>query len=200
MARAMLCAAVGRSVGRVQRMTESINDHTGLRLHNRVAIVVPDEPFRAELEPLLAAALTERFPTWNQVLVDAATASSDIGPPPRPQLPSAEDASESSSASSSAATATATATRPPPTATDWIVLDTIGQLDGLERLVVVAVGLDAEIQLPGTSVAGSADAPVVAGGGGGSGAAVQSVVGDPDGMYVVFGWAVTPGDCCQFPP
>jgi len=57
----------------------------GLRLHNRVAIVVPDERFRDALRPALRAALRARWPAWRAALVDAATASADLGdgPPPR---------------------------------------------------------------------------------------------------------------------
>ena len=85
-------------------------DYPGLRLHNRLAIVVPDEPFLERFLPALSALLPSRFK-----LVDAVTASS--------VFVSGEHIDDK----------------------EWIMCDTMSNLDGLERLIVFAVGLDAPI-------------------------------------------------------
>jgi hypothetical protein len=51
-----------------------------LRLHNRVAIVVPDDAFRLALRPALQEALRLRFPEWRVRLLDASRCSSLLGP------------------------------------------------------------------------------------------------------------------------
>lgn len=56
---------------------------TGLRLHNRVAIVGPDSAFCDALQPLMESALREAFPKWGFRIVTAEEASSDIGPAER---------------------------------------------------------------------------------------------------------------------
>ena len=96
----------------------------GLGLDDRVALVVPDEPFRAALAQTLAGDAFE--------LVDAATAACRLE---------------------------RTSDKP------WLVLDTVDHMDGLERLVVVCVGLDAKID-DGSAVVARRALPVSSDGSG----------------------------------
>ena len=81
-----------------------------LPLHDRLAIIVPDEGMRAKLQEKLKARLAAAFPSRSFELVGARTASrtykKGVGK------------------------------------SEWLVLDTIDSMDGLERLMVIAVGLD----------------------------------------------------------
>ena len=87
----------------------------GLNLHNQLAIIVPDAGFRRRLLQHLERRLKEVFPSRLFALVDAnASACHD-----------------------------ATTRRPDATpATEWLVLDEISQLDGMEFLMVVCTALD----------------------------------------------------------
>ena len=88
-----------------------------LELHDRVAIVVPDSGFAESFGPLLERALSERWPK-------------------RPfQLVSAQEASASALPGGAGRGAEG----------EWLVLDEIAAFDGLERLIVLAIGLDAVI-------------------------------------------------------
>ena len=82
----------------------------GLRLHNRLALIVPDAAFRESFEQPLKDALSDAF-----------------------RLMNAEEAS---------ACVLGTAAEP---GVETFVLDTVEQFDGLERLIVIAIGLDAPI-------------------------------------------------------
>ena len=97
-----------------ERVREALNhltaDYPGLRLHNRLAMVVPDAAFLKRLKPALTAALPAHF-----ALVDAAHASSFLFSGERVD------------------------------GKQWLVCDTMENLDGLERLIVFAVGLDAPV-------------------------------------------------------
>ena len=90
-------------------------DFSGLRLHNRLALIVPNAAFRESFEQLLQDALNDAF--------------SDV----RFHLMNAEEAS---------ACVLGTAAEP---GVEMLVLDTVEQFDGLERLIVIAIGLDAPI-------------------------------------------------------
>ena len=93
-------------------------DFQGLSLHNRVAIIVPDAEFRKELSPALSKALADRNDTTRMFqLIDSQNSSACI---------------EGLHASTEGG--------------EWLVLDEIANFDGLERLIVVAVGLDAVIE------------------------------------------------------
>ena len=48
---------------------------------------------------------------------------------------------------------------------EWLVLDTVGNFDGLERLIVIAVGLDAPISDHGAAGGDDDDVPRAEGGG-----------------------------------
>ena len=88
-----------------------------LKLHDRVAIVVPNRGFAEGFRPLLETALSERWPA-------------------RPfQLVSAQEASASALPGGAGSGAKG----------EWLVLDDIAAFDGLERLIVLAIGLDAVI-------------------------------------------------------
>ena len=84
-----------------------------LPLHDRLAIIVPDEGMRAKLLEKLKARLAAAFPSRSFELVGAQRASrtykKGVGK------------------------------------SEWLVLDTIDSMDGLERLIVIAVGLDSPI-------------------------------------------------------
>ena len=84
-----------------------------LPLHDRLAIIVPDEGMRARLQEKLKARLAAAFPSRSFELVDAQRASRTY----KKGVGSSE----------------------------WLVLDTIENMDGLERLIVIAVGLDSSI-------------------------------------------------------
>ena len=92
-----------------------IADFPGLSLHGRLAIVVPDESMRAELQQDLAAALEAnglvRFELVTAERSCAAYTRGDKAP-----------------------------------TTEWLLLDTVKNMDGLERLMVLCVGLDAPIE------------------------------------------------------
>ena len=80
----------------------------GLRLHNRLALIVPDPAFRKDFS---AAFNDDRYE-----LIDAESASACV-------LGAAAQ----------------------PGQKETLVLDTVEQFDGLERLIVIAIGLDAPI-------------------------------------------------------
>ena len=90
----------------------------GLRLHNRLALIVPNNAFRENFEPLLQRALRAAFDDEKYKnddkyeLIDAESASACV-------LGAAGQ--------------------------EMLVLDTVDQFDGLERLIVIAIGLDAPI-------------------------------------------------------
>jgi len=85
-----------------------------LPLHDRLAIIVPDEGMRARLQEKLNSRLAAAFPSRSFELVDAQRAS-------RTYKKGVGSSSE------------------------WLVLDNIENMDGLERLIVIAVGLDSPI-------------------------------------------------------
>eukprot|EP01049_Picozoa_sp_SAG25_P008101 SAG25_NODE_707_length_5832_cov_4.564800_2_plen_530_part_00 len=88
----------------------------GLSLHDRFALIVPNNEFRASLLPVLHAELSKAYTKRSFKLVTAEEASGLMGS-------GSEGARQVDGA-------------------EWIVLDEISQMDGLERLIVVGVGLD----------------------------------------------------------
>jgi hypothetical protein len=98
----------------VRAVQHVVAEFPGLDLHDRLAIIVPDSDFRDQLGPPLGRQLASSLPERDFEFVDAASACSACS------LREAE-----------------------PTRPEWLVLDTIEQMDGLERLIVVCVGLDA---------------------------------------------------------
>eukprot|EP01047_Picozoa_sp_COSAG01_P033072 COSAG01_NODE_2418_length_7734_cov_8.527570_5_plen_385_part_01 len=93
----------------------------GLNLHNRLAIVVPDSEFRAQLLLPLERQLEEAYPQQFE-LVDAATAS-------RQCFLGGINASSDKQV---------------------VTMDAIAQVDGMEWLIVACVGLDSAKQATGT--------------------------------------------------
>jgi hypothetical protein len=91
-----------------------------LNLHDRVAILVPDDNFKQQLKARLARFL-EGYKTRNFRLVSADEASEAI----------ADEANKE----------------------EWLVLETMERFDGLERLIVIAVGMDQ----PGAAIKGRGD-------------------------------------------
>ena len=86
----------------------------GLDLHDRVALVVPDDEFKRDLGPVLSRMLPAELSGF--------------------RLSSATDAS-----------AFVLGRGARTHNQRWLVFDTMAQMDGLERLIVIAVGLDAAI-------------------------------------------------------
>ena len=122
-----------------QAITHVRTTYRGLALHDRVAILCPSSEFAHDLAAPLRAALAAAFPEWRVRLVSAADASASIG-----------DALDGTSA--------------PADGCESLVLDAIGQFDGLERLIVIGVGLDQPIsELPDATTSyepsGAASAP-----------------------------------------
>ncbi len=88
----------------------------GLNLHDRLAILVPDDTFKKELAPRLSVLL-----------------ESDSGR--KFKLVSADEASEAVASSSGDVSSSNNNE-------EWLVLETMERFDGLERLIVMAVGMD----------------------------------------------------------
>jgi hypothetical protein len=86
----------------------------GLSLHDRFALIVPNNEFRASLLPVLHAQLSKAYTKRSFKLVTAEEASGLMGSEGARQVDGAE----------------------------WIILDEISQMDGLERLIVVGIDLD----------------------------------------------------------
>lgn len=108
----------------------------GLMLHNRLAFIVPDLEFREGLQGELAAFLAEKIPDRCFKFVDAATAASDLG-----FLHHRDDSPEGVESES----ATCDDESLQDSKEEWLILDTVNAMDGLERLIVIAVGLDSVI-------------------------------------------------------
>lgn len=94
-----------------------------LELHDRVAIVVPDDKFVKGFSPALETALSGRWPERPFHLINA------------------QEASESALPGGAGRGAKG----------EWLVLDNITAFDGLERLIVLAIGLDAVIDQSSSS-------------------------------------------------
>ena len=94
----------------------------GMSLHDRLAIVVPSAEFADALWGPLDLALAKHFhPTRRFKLVDAITASQTLAAPRGHEPTAGED--------------------------EWLLLSDMTSFDGLERLIVVAIGLDSCYQI-----------------------------------------------------
>ena len=91
-----------------------------MSLHNRLAILVPSAEFASQLRAVLQPKLPVRFPQRRFVLVSALDAASVV-------LSSEDDATDAAGTE------------------QWLAIDEVSEFDGLERLVVVAVDLDAPV-------------------------------------------------------
>ena len=91
----------------------------GLSLHNRLAIVVPDTAFADALRAPLLAALSAQTSARRFELINAQRAAMMVLGGGQPQQRRGADGAEQ------------------------LVIDSIAAFDGLERLIVIAVGLDA---------------------------------------------------------
>jgi hypothetical protein len=92
------------------------DEYPGLELHNRVAIVVPDEEFREKFTLVLQQKIKRSIKSGHLGLVRASRASRAVQT--RRKVAAAQQ---------------------------WLVVDTVSAFDGLERLIVIAVALDAVI-------------------------------------------------------
>eukprot|EP01045_Picozoa_sp_COSAG04_P010400 COSAG04_NODE_636_length_11710_cov_63.646973_6_plen_1454_part_00 len=106
----------------LRALGDMLSQFPGLDFHDRLAIVVPDEDFRIKLKHALAPMLEE----LGQMLQ----------PSKALELKTAEEASRACSFGSAGRTQGGS---------DWLIMDEIGQMDGLERLIVICVGLDSPI-------------------------------------------------------
>lgn len=105
------------------------------RLGGRLAIVVADEAFRVELKLALERATTVSMPHWTAAFVTAAEATAFLGD----SFTGAEDA---------AGRLVVEAGEQGPqikAGLEQVIVDHVDQMDGLEQLIVIAVGLDSEI-------------------------------------------------------
>jgi len=110
----------------------------GLRLHNRIALIVPDNVFLKDLRRELEAGVKDGRCAQKVHFVDASRASSTLGEAVDSDQDALADPMQEAEDS------------------DWIVLDTLPNMDGLERLIVIAIGLDCAItQEEASSDAGS---------------------------------------------
>uniref|UniRef100_A0A0G4HJY9 EF-hand domain-containing protein n=1 Tax=Chromera velia CCMP2878 TaxID=1169474 RepID=A0A0G4HJY9_9ALVE len=110
----------------LRAVAQVIHDFPYLSLHNRMALLVPTEQFRDEFKPHLEFAFQQNpFSTDRRLeVVDACRGSALVS---RGSLSR--------------------------TGTEWVVLDAISNFDGLERLIVICVGLDAPISDENTEAA-----------------------------------------------
>ena len=97
-----------------------VSDFPTLSLHDRLAIVVPDDAFLTKLRPHLHSLLKDTF---------------SVGGAERFKLVSGKQASS----------CVDSVKNRPKSKREWLVFDEMRNFDGLERLIVVAVGLDAVI-------------------------------------------------------
>jgi len=147
---------------------------SGLSLHNRVALVVPTDEFRCALADRLAPEVMRR---WGLGLVSAKSACCELGETRGQE----EDALEPDDVEIDRASQESGAGAEPlePPGHGWIILDSISAMDGLERLIVVAVGLDSPIESVATTRTAKTDecasAELVAAGGALRGASPDSI-------------------------
>eukprot|EP00927_Polykrikos_kofoidii_P057530 TRINITY_DN5166_c0_g3_i1.p1 TRINITY_DN5166_c0_g3~~TRINITY_DN5166_c0_g3_i1.p1 ORF type:complete len:1629 (-),score=297.62 TRINITY_DN5166_c0_g3_i1:33-4919(-) len=118
----------------------------GLSLHNRVAILVPDEEFLEGLRPQLVEVLRNRFPERRLRLVNSIVGSSDIG-----HAKENDKEDENNEAVLTPEHAGTSGEVDADDVEEWLVYDLVGQVDGLERLIIVGVGLDSTIRRDDTS-------------------------------------------------
>ena len=109
----------------------------GLNLHDRLVIVVPDQDFADTLRSELSPKLASHFGNRRFELVDSKMASAAVLSGGGGGRAESGDGTASFSPSSSS---------PSSSLSEWLVLDTIDNVDGLERLIVVGVGLDERIE------------------------------------------------------
>ena len=130
-----------------------------LALHNRVALVVPDATFREGLAASLAPILAPR----GLGLATAAQAAAELGEEEgaggeeEGEGGEEEEGEEEGEEEEAEAEAEAEAGSACPLG-EWLVLDEVSAMDGLERLVVVAVGLDTPVRPAAAAGSGGARA------------------------------------------
>ena len=102
----------------VRAVRQIVDDFEDLCLHDRLAVICPDRAFVEQLHPILDQKLASEFSTRRFKLVTAAEAAAACV---------SKNGSEEGSSP------------------EWIVVDEIEQMDGLERLICLCTGLDAVI-------------------------------------------------------
>jgi hypothetical protein len=113
-------SATSREVEYVEQTMRAVaylqKSYQGLSLHNRLAILVPDAAFLASIREPLEQRLTATYPERGFRLIDGREASSAIAAPGGARRGGQD-----------------------------VVLDVVDNFDGLERLLVIGVGLDSAI-------------------------------------------------------
>ena len=126
-----------------------------LALHNRVALVVPDATFREGLAASLAPLLAPR----GLGLATAAQAAAELGEEEGAGGEEEGEGGEEEEGEEEEAEAEAEAEAGSACPLgEWLVLDEVSAMDGLERLVVVAVGLDTPVRPAAAAGSGGARA------------------------------------------
>eukprot|EP00438_Fugacium_kawagutii_P001616 Skav204370 [mRNA] locus=scaffold866:161073:167523:+ [translate_table: standard] len=105
-------------------MWDLIRAYPGLSFHQSLALIVPDDSFRDEFQPILQEALEKEISSKRFRLVTFEESLSSV-------LLGVEDE--------------------PTENIECIVVDSMNNARGLEQLFVMAIGMDAEIDSPGTS-------------------------------------------------
>jgi hypothetical protein len=111
----------------VQAVGHIMNQFPGLQVHHRLAILVPDKPFLAAFTEPLTHALRRSNPNWKLV-----------------------GAIQSVSAGITSVIVADAVGGCEHGALAEVVFDTVDNFDGLERLIVIAVGLDSTIEQSGS--------------------------------------------------
>lgn len=107
---------------------------------------MPEENFRRAFGGALEVALADTMPEWRPRLLTAADAMASLIAPGDDSLASLDDASGGGSALADEADGAAAEVW---MEEDRVVLECVDQMDGLEHLIIIAVGLDSVIgQVP----------------------------------------------------
>jgi len=132
----------------LQALEHVMSSFDGLSLHNRLAVVVPSREFLDAFRPELEQQLKEHFPERHMRLVDATCASACLGLRARRALDG--NSEDEGTIREDSMTRVAEEIMSDDEVEDddlseWLVYDTIQEVDGLERLIVLGVGLDSVI-------------------------------------------------------
>ena len=115
----------------VKALQYLLRTYMGLRLHNRLALIVPDNEFLMKFKPSLESALKDQ-PLRSQLQIKFESFEKSLSLLPPDLLPTDQKAGPR---------------EVPRDVVDTIVLDEIKNCKGLEQLMIVCIGLDAPINL-----------------------------------------------------
>jgi hypothetical protein len=139
-------------------LTHARRTFSGIRLHGRLAILLPDRDFARALRPMLQRALAAEFPDSGYQLVGAAAAVADLGARVVGGDHGGGGAGSSSSSSSSSSSEDGDEMDEDDEGKkslgdgaaekcqkEALLFDVVSECDGLERLIVIGVGLDSVV-------------------------------------------------------